>query len=256
MNNKKTYNPFSLEGKNILVTGASSGIGRAIAVECSKMGANVVATARNETRLAETLAAMDSSGTHKSVIADMADSDALAALVESIETPLDGVVLCAGVGSSVMFPFLKTKKLRDLFDVNFFPAAELSYLLLKKKKIAKPASVVMISSIGGNGLFLPGQSAYASSKAALTALAKCMATDLAPKEIRVNCILPGMVETPLIREGYVLTEEDIKADVQKYPLKRYGRPEEVAYATIYLLSDASAWTTGTNLILDGGATLL
>ena len=134
MENKKTYNPFSLEGKNILVTGASSGIGRAIAVECSKMGANVIATARNETRLAETLAAMDSSGTHKSVIADLSDAAALASLVESIENPLDGVVQCAGLTIPKPFQFLSEDDVDAVMSVNFYAPVVLSRLLLKKKK--------------------------------------------------------------------------------------------------------------------------
>lgn len=250
------YNPFSLAGKNILVTGASSGIGRAIAIECSKLGANIVATARNEERLKETLGAMDSSGRHQIVVADLSVSSGLAELVEKIPIPLDGIALCAGMGMILPFPFLNAEKLRGIFDVNFFSAADLSYLLVKKKKIAKHGSIVAITSIGGNAVFLPGQSAYASTKAAQTALMKCMATDLAPKGIRVNCVAPGMIETPLIYTGMELSSEEIKADVQRYPLKRYGRPEEVAYAVIYLLSDASSWTTGTTLLIDGGFTLL
>lgn len=255
MDNKKTYNPFSLEGKNILVTGASSGIGRAIAVECSRMGANVVATARDETRLAETLAAMDSSGRHKSVIADLSDGAALEALVESIETPLDGVVQCAGLMIPKPFQFLSEDDVDAVMSVNFYAPVVLSRLLLKKKKLANQSSIVFVSSINGVKVTSVGSSVYAASKGAINGIAKTMALELAVKGVRVNCVNPGMVETAILSEDD-FTQEQKSEDAKRYPLKRYGRPEEVAYATIYLLSDASAWTTGTNLLIDGGYTLL
>lgn len=251
----KMYNPFSLEGKNIMVTGASSGIGRVIAVECSKMGANVVASARNEARLAETLAAMDSAGTHRSVVADLSDSTAIAALAESIETPLDGVVQCAGLTMLKPFQFLSESDVNAVMSVNFYAPVVLSRHLLKKKKLANPSSIVFVSSINGVNVASVGTSVYAASKGAINGIAKTMALELAVKGVRVNCVNPGMVETAILSEDD-FTQEQKSEDAKRYPLKRYGKPEEVAYAVVYLLSDASAWTTGTNLLLDGGYTLL
>jgi len=131
----------------------------------------------------------------------------------------------------------------------------LSQMIIKTKKISKDASIVFISSIGGPITVNLGNSMYSASKGAITAMAKNMAVDLAPKKIRVNCILPAMVETPLIQPE-ALTQEQLDYDKNLYPLKRYGKPEEIAYAAIYFLSDASAWTTGTNLIIDGGTTII
>lgn len=246
------YNPFSLEGKTILVTGASSGIGQATAIECSKMGANVIITARNEERLKETISLMNGTD-HQYVIAEQTDNDQVKALVENLPI-LDGIVLCAGKGMTLPFPFCTREKYDDIFNVNYFAPVELLRLVVKKKKIAQNSSVVFVSSIGGIGSFSLGNGIYGASKAAINSTMKFCARELASKKIRVNSVNPGMVNTKLIKGGSI-SEEQHLLDMQQYPLKRYGEPEEIAFGIIYLLSDASGWVTGHSLIIDGGVTI-
>lgn len=246
-------NPFSLENKKILITGASSGIGRAIAVEASKMGATVVISGRNEERLKETLSKL-AGKQHAYIVADLSQNSEIIALATKIDL-LDGIVNCAGLTKVSPFNFAKPSDFEEVMRVNFFAPTELTRLLLKSKKIKKKASIVFISSISGVFCSAPAASIYSSSKGAINGLVKGMALDLAPKEIRVNCVNPGMIDTDIFSRGEI-TEEQLIEDRNKYPLKRYGKPEEVAYATIYLLSDASLWVTGSNLIIDGGYTLL
>jgi len=247
------YNPFSLEEKTILVTGASSGIGRAIAIECSKMGASVIITGRNEERLSQTFELLEGCS-HKKIICDLFSEESIKELTNQLSI-LNGIVYAAGIVKTLPFQFVSSKEIKNIFDVNFLAPVLLSQTLIKTKKMSKDASIVFVSSIDGPITVHAGNSMYAASKGAVTAIAKNMAVDLAPKKIRVNCILPGMTETPLIHTGYI-TQEQLDIDMKLYPLKRYGKPEEIAYAAVYFLSDASAWTTGANLIIDGGFTLL
>ncbi|OUO20545.1 SDR family oxidoreductase [Bacteroides sp. An322] len=249
------YNPFSLLGKRILVTGASSGIGRAIAIECSRMGANVILTARNEERLNETLQQMDNIQLHQIIVADLSNMDDIKTLVDSMGNPLDGIVQCAGFTVPKPFQFVNQKDIDSIMAVNFMAPAILSQMLLKKKMLNKGASIVFISSISGVWVSYVGSSLYSASKGAVNGLVKGMAIELAAKSIRVNCVNPGMVETNILEKG-IISDEQLHNDMQLYPLKRHGKPEEIAYAVIYLLSDASAWVTGTNLLIDGGYTLL
>lgn len=247
------YNPFSLKGKTILVTGASSGIGKATAIECSKIGATVVITGRDEQRLNLTYSQLEGSG-HLKLVADFKIEDELVALVNNIPE-IDGLVNVAGIVKTLPFQFVNRVELMNIFDVNFFSPVLLSQKIVKARKLKKGSSIVFISSIEGTVTTHIGNSMYAASKGAVSAISKNMALELAAKKIRVNCILPGMVETPLINLGEI-TEEQLEADKRLYPLKRFGKPEEVAYAIIYLLSDASSWVTGSNLLIDGGFTLL
>ena len=247
------YNPFSLEGKTILVTGASSGIGRAIAIECSRLGATVIITARNEERLNKTLESLEGSN-HIKIISDLQTEENISRLADQLPS-LNGIVHAAGIVKTLPFQFISSNELNNIFNVNFFAPVLLSQKLVKTKKISKGASILFISSTGGPIVATAGNSIYSASKGAITAMAKNMAVDLASKKIRVNCILPGMVETPLIHMNEI-TQEQLDLDMKLYPLKRYGKPEEIAYAAVYFLSDASAWTTGANLIVDGGSTLL
>lgn len=246
-------NPFSLEGKTILVTGASSGIGRATAVECSGMGAKVVITGRNIERLDETRLLLPSQECI-SLPADLTNEDDLKGLVDSI-SGLDGVVLCAGKGMMLPMQFSSRQKFLDVFETNLLSPVEFLRLLTKKKKLNKGASVVAVSSLGGTGTYTVGNGVYGASKAALDSYMKFCARELAPKDIRVNTVRPAMIETPLIH-SMAVSEEEHKKVADSYPLKRYGRPEEVAFAIVYLLSDAAAWVTGTSLVIDGGKSLV
>ena len=246
------YNPFSLDGKTILVTGASSGIGQETAIQCSKMGAKVVITARNEERLKETFDSLEGDE-HMQLLAELTNQSQVESLVSQLPT-LHGVVLCAGKGMTLPFPFCTREKYDDIFNVNFFAPIELLRLLVKKKKLAQDSSVVFVSSIGGVESFSLGNGVYGASKAALNSTMRFCARELATKKIRVNCVNPGMVNTKLIQGG-IITDEQHKLDMEKYPLKRYGEPEDIAYGIIYLLSNASSWVTGHSLIIDGGVTI-
>jgi len=247
------YNPFSLKGKTIFVTGASSGIGRATATECTKLGATVVISGRNEQRLCETYNMLEGSG-HIKIVADLSVEDDLSGIIKQMPE-IDGIVHAAGLIQTLLFQFMNKTDLANIFDVNFFAPVLLTQKMLQAKKFKKESSIVFISSIEGSLIAHFGNSMYSASKGAVTAMVKNMALDLAPKKIRVNCVLPGMTETPFINLESIM-QEQLDADMKLYPLKRYGKPEEIAYAVIYLLSDASAWVTGTNLLIDGGFTIL
>jgi NAD(P)-dependent dehydrogenase (short-subunit alcohol dehydrogenase family) len=246
-----TYNPFSLEKKSILVTGASSGIGRATAIECSKLGATVIVTGRNEARLQETISMMSGTG-HVPLTADIDLEEDVKKLADSCP-PLDGVVNNAGIGNTKPISFYNSSDLTKVFQTNTFASMILIRWLLKKKKLNNGGSLVFTSSISSR-LPFPGNGIYGSSKAALEIYTKYCAQELAPKGIRANSIHPGMIETKLIHGG-ALSEDDLKADLSKYPLGRYGKSEEVAWLIVYLLSDASKWTTGTSVIIDGGLSI-
>ena len=245
-------NPFSLQDKTILITGASSGIGKCTAIECSKMGANVILTARNVERLTETLSMMEGEN-HKIVVCDQTIEEQIEGLVKEI-VKIDGLFLCSGIGKTLPFQFCSKEKFNEVYVVNFFAPIELLRLLVKKKKLADKSSVVFVSSIAGSGSFNIGNSIYGSSKAALNSMMKFCAVELAKKQIRVNCICPGMIDTPLIHNGS-LSEEQLQKDMGTYPLKRYGTPNDIANGAIYLLSDASSWITGHTLVIDGGKTI-
>lgn len=245
------HNPFSLEGKTILVTGASSGIGRTIAIECSKMGATIVITGRNEKRLKETFSSLLGQN-NLMFIEDITMHQT--ELIESLPT-LDGLVNSAGIIGIQPFNFILEEEIKKMFEVNFFSPVLLTKQIFKKKLLKKNSSIVFISSLAGNVIVSKGNAAYGASKSALTSIAKTMALELASKKIRVNSILPGMVKTEMM-ESFLqsLTPEQLEADEKKYPLG-YGSPEDVALAAIYLLSDASKWVTGSSLIMDGGYSL-
>ncbi len=247
------YNPFTLEGKTILITGASSGIGKSTAIVASKMGAHVVITGRNNENLQDTYSMLV--GSNNSLYSvDLTNEDERTALVDKLPF-IDGLVHCAGITKNIPFQFATRPKLDEVLEINFYAPAELTRLFLKSKKINKNSSIVFVSSISGVYCSAISSSIYSASKGAINGLVKGMAIDLASKGIRVNCINPGMVETKIFESG-VITSDQLEIDKTKYPLKRYGKPEEIAFAAIYLLSDASSWVTGSNILIDGGYTLL
>lgn len=246
------YNPFSLEGKTILVTGASSGIGQRTAIECSRMGATLVISGRNKDRLNNTFNLLTGEK-HIQLVADIKDITGRNNLIENCPN-LDGIVHSAGISGHQLFSFLKEETITEMFSINYFAPTFLTKDLLKSNKLKKSSSIVFMTSTSGILSSYIGGSTYSSTKGAINGLIKGIALDLAPKKIRVNSVMAAMIETPIMNGGDV-TDEQFKEDMKKYPLKRYGKPEEVAYAIIYLLSDASLWTTGTNLLLDGGRTI-
>lgn len=245
------FNPFSLEGKIILVTGASSGIGRGIAVTCSKMGASVIINGRNKERLQETLSQMGGEG-HAIAKGDLTDAGSLLAMVETLPK-FDGVVHCAGIGQRILCKDLHVEDVNQVMDVNFKAPVMLQAELLRHKKINKGASIVFVASIASWSPSF-GNSVYSASKGAVISYANCLSLELAPRKIRVNCISPAMVWTDLIQNDAIDVEQ-LKEDEQTYPLKRYGQPEDIANLAVYMLSDASAWMTGSNVKISGGGKL-
>lgn len=247
-----TYNPFSLEGKTILVTGASSGIGRAAAIECSKMGAKVIITARNEERLSSTLNVLDGDG-HQMIICDLSHEEFIDEMVSELPE-IQGLISNAGYTKIMPVQFISSDDINNIFQLNTVAPMLLLQKLLKKKKIKKGASVVFTSSMAGQGCCSVGNSMYTASKGAISAFIRCVALELAPKNIRVNAVCPAMVDTGILDSGTV-SQNQLEADIKNYPLGRYGKPVDIALAMIYLLSDASSWITGDNIVIDGGLTL-
>lgn len=247
-----SYNPFSLEGKTILVTGASSGIGKAAAIECSKMGATVIVTARNEARLSQTFSELEGDG-HQMFLCDLASESDIDKMVAELPE-IQGLINNAGYTKILPVQFINAEDLKGILDVNTIAPMLLLQKLLKKKKLKKGASVVFTSSMAGLGSSTVGNSMYTASKGAISAFIRCVALELAPKNIRVNAVCPAMVDTGILDSGTV-SKEQLEEDIKNYPLGRYGRPNDIAWAMIYLLSDASGWITGDNLVIDGGVTL-
>lgn len=245
------YNPYTLEGKTILITGASSGIGKCTAIECAKMGAKLVITGRDEERLNATLECLEGKG-HARIVADLIEEEAIHLLVESIPV-LDGVFFCAGVTDTTLIKFLNKEKIDRVFSINFVSPVLLTKVLVQKKKINKMASLVYMSSMGAEEVTL-GLGIYAASKSGINAMVLAIANELSAKKIRANSIMPMMVKTELVDNITTISKEDLEKDEAKYPLG-YGKPEDVAYAAIYLLSDASRWVTGSFIKMDGGSTL-
>ena len=245
-------NPFSLEGKTILVTGASSGIGRATAIACSQMGAVVVVTGRNEPRLQETLDALEGSG-HQMIVADITNDDQIDYLVDQIPA-INGLVNNAGITETCPTQFIKRDKLNRVMEVNTIAPILLTQRILKKKKLGKGGSIVFTCSISGTCVCVGGNVLYSASKGAIHGFMKNAALDLAHKGIRVNDVCPGMIDTHILDAG-TISEEQLEIEAQRYPMKRFGKPEEVAYGIIYLLSDASSFVTGSSIVIDGGFTL-
>lgn len=241
-------NPFSLAGKHILITGASAGIGKAIAIASANMGASLYLTGRNKERLEQILTLLEGNN-HQIIVADLTKQDEIENLVSKLPK-LDGIVQNAGVASRILCKSIEVKDIEEVLMPNFFAPVLLQKALLSQKKINKSASIVFIASRAANAPSI-GNAIYSASKGAIISYSKVLALELAPRQIRVNCICPAMVWTDLIlQEGF--TKEDMEEAEKKYPLKRYGKPEDVAYLSIYLLSNASSWMTGSCLDITGG----
>lgn len=245
-------NPFSLEGKTLLVTGASSGIGKATAIACAEVGANVVLTGRNVSRLEETLRLMCDVDKHSIIAAELCEQEEINRLVDAMPE-VDGAFFCAGVSDTTPVKYMNSEAIQRVLSINLEAPMLLTQRMLFKKKIKKGASLVYMSSMGVEQV-TPGLGIYAASKSGLNAFMRAVANEQASRMVRANAVMAGMVKTELIDTLSQLTEEDIKRDEAKYPLG-YGKPEDVANAVIYLLSDASSWMTGGVVKIDGGASL-
>jgi len=242
------FNLFILDGKTVLVTGASSGIGKGVAVLCSKMGAKVILTGRNEEKLKTAVSECENRA--EFISADLNTDEGISKLAESVPS-LDGVVHCAGIGDRTLCKNITRTDVERVMNTDCFAPILLQSALLKAKKINKNASIVFIASRAAE-CPSTGNALYSAAKGAIVSYSKVLGLELAPRGIRVNCISPAMVWTDLILTDGI-DEETLREKEKTYPLKRYGKPEDVADLAVYLLSDAASWMTGSTIPLTGGA---
>lgn len=250
------FNPFSLNGKKILITGGSSGIGRQCAIDCSKMGATAVLIGRDERRLQETLSQMEGDG-HLVCTADLNQLENIKPLVQDVVSklgPLDGFIHSAGIEKTLPIKSLKPSDYEDIIRVNTLSAFEFVRYFSGSKNFNQGGSIVLISSIT-SVIGRVGVTAYSASKGAIVSAVKTMALELAKRSVRINAVSPGTVLTPLM-QSYLsqISEKERQKRMEGFPLG-LGDPKDVANACIYLLSEASRWVTGQNIIVDGGYTV-
>jgi len=249
-----TSNPFFLYGKNILITGASSGIGQACAVKCSELGAKVILMGRDKTRLSKTYSKVYGEG-HLCFAIDLTDFEGVEETVKQIvkETgKIDGLINSAGISTTLPITQLKPDKIEHFFRTNVAGAMNLTRLVTAGANFSEEGgSIIFISSVMGVA-GEKGKSIYSITKGALIAGAKSLALELASRKIRVNCVSPGVVETPMSKKAiYSRNEESLNKIKALHPLG-LGQPEDIANVCAFLMSDAARWITGTNLIVDGG----
>ncbi len=249
------FNPFSLAGKRVLVTGASSGIGRQCAIDFSKAGAKVFIVARNKERLDESLNMLDGDG-HVALSLDLTNYDHIQPSIEKYVNDygkLDGLVNCAGISTTLPLKLMDSKKLNEFFNVNVASAIELTREVSKIKNMNKGGSIIFFSSVMGC-VGESGKSLYSLTKGALIAASRSLACEFAKRQIRVNCVSPGAILTPINEHLPHMTDSELRQKLEDKHLLGLGQTSDISYGCIYLLSDASRWMTGQNLIIDGGYT--
>jgi len=245
------YNPYTLEGKTILITGAASGIGKATSIECSKVGAKVVAVDLNSEGLNALMPQLEGEE-HISFAGNLCSEEFLKELGEQVPA-LDGVFLCAGVSDTTPVKFITEEKIDRVMSVNLVAPVMMLKQLLIRKKINKGGSLVWMSSYGAEKVE-PGLGIYAASKSAVNGIMRAYAKELVARKIRSNSIMPMMIRTELLSTLNNISDKDWEKQEAMYPLG-FGSPLDVAYAAIYLFSDASRWITGTQIKMDGGSNL-
>lgn len=252
-----SFNPFSLVGKTVIVTGASSGIGRQCSIDCSRMGARIVLIGRNENRLAETLSLMDGDG-HICTVIDLTDFNQIKNKIEDIFNligPVDGLVNCAGISTTLPLKLMECQRMDHLFHTNVYTAIELTRYVCRLGNIKKDgASIIFISSIMGV-VGEKGKSLYSMTKGALISAARSLACEFANRNIRFNTISPGAILTPINKDLPHMKNPEARANLEAMHLLGLGKTSDVSNACIFLLSDASRWITGQNLVVDGGYTV-
>lgn len=243
-------NLLSLQNKHILVTGASSGMGKVFAQMIAENGGQVTLLARNIERLSQTFETLEGEG-HRVCVCDLTNEEQMKEIVGRIP-PLDGIVLCAGINEFIPVKFIKQERINKIFQTNYFSQLLLVQMLLKKKLINRGSSIVFISSVSSI-MGVQGTLLYASSKGAINSAVRVLASELAAQKIRVNAILPGIVRTEML-SGTNIDEDAFTKQECQYPLG-LGTPGDVGNAVLFHLSDASRWLTGQSMVLDGGMTL-
>lgn len=241
---------FSLSEKVVLVTGASSGIGRQIALSCAQAGATIIASGRNRERLDATTSSLPGIG-HRAVVLDLSDDAAVKSAVANIGK-VDGMVHSAGISLLAPLRLATRSHVETQLEANLIGPMLLTQQLLLKNAINSGGSLLFISSISAH-IGVHGVSSYSASKGGLEAMARSLAMEVVKKGIRVNCLAPGLVQTPMF-ESALSTTGGLEETIKRYPLG-LGQPEDVANAAIFFLSHASRWITGTSLIIDGGHTV-
>jgi len=248
--NSNRMSVFDLKGKTVLVTGASSGLGRQTAITASEHGAKVILTGRNAVRLDETYQSLQGEG-HRQILADLTIQEDIDRLVGELPV-LDGIVHSTGISDLSPAQFITAEIISRTFRISFDASVLLTAGILRKKKIAKGnSSIVFISSISTRYPFVGG-AMYISAKAALEAYARVLAVELAARGTRVNCVAPAFVRTPMLKDTAENFSQEAVDKIEQRQLLGLGNPEDVANTIIFYLSDASRWITATNLILGGG----
>ena len=248
---------LSLKGKNIVVTGASSGIGQQCAITCSEAGANVILIARNQSRLKETINKLNNKGNHLSYTIDLTEFSKLENIIDDVVSKLgkiSGYIHAAGIEQIIPLKLMRPEKYTEIFNINVISGFELARIISKKKNVDLNCNFVFISSVTGV-VGNPALVSYSASKGAIISGVKSMALELAAKGITVNSISPGIVENTFISNNMwkQLPEESKQLEIEKHPLG-LGNTKDVASASLFLLSNESRWITGINLVVDGGYT--
>ena len=244
---------IDLTGKQILITGASSGMGASTAVLCSQLGAKVILVARRTERLKEVTEKLEGSG-HKYYSFDLGEVDEIEGFIKNViaeNGPIDGFVHSAGISSTRPLKMMKPKHLREVMEINFNSFVEITRCITKKNCYNPGLSIVGISSISST-LGNQTKTAYCASKAAMDAVVRCFAKELAPN-VRANTVCPGMINTDIYEKFKDNAGDSYDAEVRMY--RQYlglGEPEDVANMIVFLLSDASRLITGSNIGVDGG----
>jgi len=247
--------PFDLTGKHIVISGASSGIGRECAIKCAAMGAAVSILGRNEERLHQTLTDMAKPKKHKMYLVELTNEEMVSQTINSIVADsgeIHGLLNCAGISTTILMKSITKKKLDEFFENNVYSAFFLTKEVCKPNHFAKEGgSIVFFSSVMGSYGEI-GKSLYGMTKGALQAGVKSLACELAHKNIRVNAVSPGVIITPINEKLPHIADPEKRHELENMHLLGLGKTEDVAYACIYLLSDAARWITGINLFVDGG----
>jgi NAD(P)-dependent dehydrogenase (short-subunit alcohol dehydrogenase family) len=247
--------PFHLIDKNVVITGASSGIGRQCAIHCSRMGANVILFGRNKERLEETLNCLENKSNHLYYSVDLLEYEKVGEIIKALvlqKGKIHGLVNSAGISTTLPLKMITPPKMDDFFHANVHTSMNITRLVAKQTAFSENGgSIIFISSVMG-AVGESGKSLYAMTKGALLAAAKSLAIEFAGRKIRFNCISPGVVETPLSDKSVYSQNEDSLNKIKNLHPLGFGNTEDVANACVFLLSDASKWITGINLMVDGG----